>query len=415
MVEEAQTKKSTSQRFAQKVTRIFVPAIIVSVLVVIFLAPALGWLSWSEAFLRAMTMLVGASPCALAISTPSAILAGIAQAARSGVLIKGGIHLENLGSIRAMAFDKTGTLTKGKPEVTDIRPAQGVETRELLRVAASVESHSQHPLAKAIVNFTEKQNIALESPQNVQTIVGQGIVAGLHGKSVRIGNERLFSNGEIPPEVKKVLFDLEASGKTCILAKCDDAFLGVIALADLPRQESKDAIARLSKIGISETIMLTGDNASVAASIAKSIGMTGYKASLLPKDKVEYIKSLLEKYKAVGMVGDGINDAPAMANATVGIAMGGAGTDVALETADVALMSDALEKLPFAIGLSRQTRKIILQNIFISLGVIALLVPSALVGVASIGIAIVFHEGSTVVVVLNALRLLKYELDRTSF
>ncbi|MFQ5629761.1 MAG: heavy metal translocating P-type ATPase [bacterium] len=408
MVEEAQTKKSNSQRFAQKVTRIFVPAIISAVLVVIFLPPMLGSLSWAEAFLRAMTMLVGASPCALAISTPSAILAGIAQAARSGVLVKGGIHLENLGTIRAIAFDKTGTLTMGKPEVTDIAPATGVQAQELLRVAASVESHSQHPLARAIVAHAMRNRVPLTPPQNVQAKVGQGIVAELENREIRIGNTGFFGNETIPAEISNKIIELEALGRTCIIVKSGAEFLGVIALADLPREETKKAIARLRQIGISETIMLTGDNPSVAAEIAKNVGMTSYEASLLPKNKVDLIKKLLTKYKAVAMVGDGINDAPAMANATVGIAMGGAGTDVALETADVALMSDALEKLPFAIGLSRQTRKIIMQNMIISLGVIALLIPSALFGVASIGIAIVFHEGSTVVVVLNALRLLGY-------
>lgn len=409
MVEEAQTKKSNSQRFAQKVTRIFVPAIIGSVLIVIFLPPLIGWLSWPEAFLRAMTMLVGASPCALAISTPSAILAGIAQAARSGVLIKGGIHLENLGTIRVIAFDKTGTLTVGKPEITDVVAAQGVDENELLRIAASVESHSQHPLARAIVAHVERKKLALVTPQNEHTIIGQGIVADLGKDEIRIGNLRLFHNEKLPDEILKKISELEAAGKTCIIVKKNHEFLGVIALADLPREQSKNAINRLAKLGISETIMLTGDNPNVAANIADSVGMSGFEASLLPKDKVEFIKKLMAKFKAVAMVGDGINDAPAMANATLGIAMGGAGTDVALETADIALMSDALEKLPYAISLSRKTRKIILQNIFISLGVIAFLIPSALFGFASIGIAIVFHEGSTVVVVLNALRLLRFK------
>lgn len=408
MVEEAQTKKSNSQRFAQRVTRVFVPSIISSVILFIVIPPLLGWLSWDDAFLRAMTMLVGASPCALAISTPSAILAGIAQAARSGVLIKGGIHLENLGAIQAIAFDKTGTLTSGKPEVTNVSAMPGVSDEELLITAASAESHSQHPLAKAIVQFAEKQKLQLVSPQDVRTLVGKGLTATLGDSRVELGNHKVFENAELPQEIQKKVHALEAGGKTCIIVKRDDVYLGVIALADLPRQVSKEAIAQLQKMGIAETIMLTGDNERVAENIAGKLGLSGFQAGLLPKDKVEFIKSMFGRHKAVAMVGDGINDAPAMATATVGIAMGGAGTDVALETADVALMSDALEKLPFAIGLSRRTRRIIMQNIFISLGVIAFLIPSALFGVASIGIAIVFHEGSTVVVVLNALRLLRY-------
>lgn len=410
MVEEAQTKKSKSQRFAQRVTRVFVPIILVSTVSVIFVPPALGWLSWTEAFLRAMTMLVGASPCALAISTPSAILAGIAQAARCGVLIKGGVHLENLGGVRAIAFDKTGTLTIGRPKVTDLMTVGGKTEDEVLGMAAAAENHSQHPLAQAIVACAAEHHVDYSSPKQAKALLGQGIEAIVDEKVIRIGNERLFAGDSLPPSLVQASRRLESEGKTCVFVKQGAQFTGLIALADTPRPEAKATIERLKRLGLAELVILTGDNARVGEAIAGRLGIATVVANLLPEQKVEFIRALLQRHRAVAMVGDGINDAPAMATATIGIAMGGAGTDVALETADIALMSDALNKLPFAIGLSRQTRRVILQNIIIALGVIAMLVPTALLGMTSIGIAIMFHEGSTILVVLNALRLLRYRL-----
>jgi len=414
MVEEAQTQKSPTQRLTQKITSIFVPATLLAVVLVIFLPPLAGWLSWSEALRRAMTMLVAASPCALAIATPSAILAGIAQAARNGVLIKGGVHLENLGELSAIAFDKTGTITHGRPEVVDIVALENLPENELIQIAASVESRSQHPLAKAVVRLAEQRKIALLEIGEGQSITGQGVRSKIGDDVISIGNLKLFGAPDsVSANIVTQVQTLQTAGKTTMLVQRNDKFIGILGLVDEPRAEAKAALARLKQIGIRQTIMLTGDNERVAATIANAVGLSDFRAGLMPEDKVAAIKNLLAQYGKVAMVGDGVNDAPALANASVGIAMGGAGTDVALETADVALMSDALDKLPFAVGLSRQARRIITQNLFLSLGVIALLLPSALLGITGIGIAIVVHEGSTLVVVANALRLLGFEVKQT--
>jgi Cd2+/Zn2+-exporting ATPase len=413
MVEEAQTQKSPTQRFTEKFERLFVPAVLAGVVLVIVVPPLVGLLDFGDAFLRAMTILVAASPCALAIATPSAILSGVAQAARNGVLVKGGVHLENLGRLDAMAFDKTGTITAGKPEVTDIIPLDGTDETKLLQFAAAVESQSGHPLAQAVTNLARQRNLNLPEVREVQSITGQGVNAKVKGQVVKIGNLKLFNKTEahdVLEQVSQRVAALEAAGKTTMLVMADGRFLGILALADQPRPEAKSTLAKLRAIGIEKTIMITGDNERVAAAIAKEVGIAEYRADLLPDDKVKAIQALKEKYGEVAMVGDGVNDAPAMAASTVGIAMGSAGTDVALETADVALMADKLSNLPFALSLSRQTRRIIRQNLVISLGIIAFLIPTALLGVVSIGIAIVFHEGSTLAVVANALRLLRFKI-----
>ncbi|HEY66153.1 MAG TPA: cadmium-translocating P-type ATPase [Caldilineae bacterium] len=423
MVEEAQTQKSPTQQFTEKFERLFVPAVLIGVAGIIFLPPLVGWLPFGEAFLRGMTILVAASPCALAIATPSAVLSGVAQAARNGVLIKGGVYLENLGAIRAMAFDKTGTLTHGQPRMTAIipNPQSPISTDDLLRVAAAVERRSNHPLAQAVVRAAKQRGLTLPQAGDLESITGRGVRSTLNGQPVLIGNLKLFEAEGlvVPDDMRAQVERLEAEGKTTMIvygptsAADGEApsadFLGIIALADTPRPEARETLERLRALGIRETIMLTGDNERVAAAIARQVGLTDFKANLLPEQKVEAIQALLRQYGRVAMVGDGVNDAPALAQATVGIAMGGAGTDVALETADVALMADDLSKLPFAVGLSRQARRIIRQNLIASLGVVALLIPMALFGLVGIGIAIIFHEGSTLVVVANALRLLGYE------
>lgn len=411
MVEEAQAQKSPTQIFTARFTRVFVPAVLIGVVLVIVVPPLLGLLSWQAAFLRGMTIIVAASPCALAIATPSAILSGIARAARNGVLIKGGVHLENLGALDAIAFDKTGTITRGEPEVTTLIALNGVHEQELLRVAAAVESRSGHPLAQAILRKAEEVGLHdLPRVEDFQSITGRGVQARLNGQTVRIGNLKLFDiAGEtVPQDVVRRVEALEAEGQTTMVVYRDKQFLGIIALADRPRPEAGTTMQRLRDLGIRALIMLTGDNERVAAAIAREVGLTEYRANLLPDEKAQIVKQLSEQYGPVAMVGDGVNDAPALATATVGIAMGGAGTDVALETADVALMADDLSKLPFAVGLSRQARRVIRQNLVVSLGIIGLLIPAALLGLAGIGVAIIFHEGSTLVVVANALRLLGY-------
>lgn len=412
MVEEAQSQKSPSQTFAENFERIFVPCVLIIVVLAAIVPPLLGWLTWQAALLRAISALVAASPCALALATPAAVLAGIGQAARNGVLIKGGVHLENLGSLKAIALDKTGTLTCGRPEVSDIVPATGISEAELLLWAASVETRSSHPLAQAVLRRAQADNINLLAAGDLKNIQGRGVECVVEGHTVRIGNARMFAEAgiEISDELQARLQELSDSGKPTMLVGRDTEIMGLLALADGLREETPAALQRLREFGISNLIMLTGDNERVAKTIAQNAGVTEMRADLLPEHKVAALKELMLQHGQVAMVGDGVNDAPALANATVGIAMGAGGTDVALETADVALMGDDLSKLPFAVALSRQSRAIIRQNLWISLSVIALLVPATLFGFARLGVAVVFHEGSTLVVVANALRLLRFRV-----
>jgi Cd2+/Zn2+-exporting ATPase len=411
MVEEAQGQKSPTQQTMERFEQIFVPGVLIATALVIIIPPFFG-ASFRESFLRAMTLLVAASPCALALGTPAAVLAGIAQAARNGVLIKGGAHLESLGLLKAIAFDKTGTITHGKPEVTGViafRPELFTD-QQVLALAAALESQSGHPLARAIVRAAQSRSLQLPQIGPLTSLTGRGLRSALDGKTVLLGNLKLITEAGlvVSPEIVRQVETSEENGKTTVLIAAGESLTGSIALADTLRPEIRATLQQLRDLGIEKTAILTGDNPRVAAAISKEVGLTDYYADLMPEDKAEAIRDLVKKYGSVAMIGDGVNDAPALANATVGIAMGGAGTDVALETADVALMGDNLQKLPFAVGLGRATRQIILQNLAIALGVIALLVVASLAGWTGIGVAILFHEGSTIVVVLNALRLLGY-------
>lgn len=416
MVERAQVQKSPTQRTTERFTQIFVPAVLVADVMLIVIPPLLFGVPFADSFMRAMTLLVAASPCALALGTPSAILSGVAHSARNGVLIKGGAHLENLGRLRAIAFDKTGTITEGKPRVTDIITFDGASEARVLSLAAAVEGRSAHPLAKAVLEAAETRALALPRVEEAVSVTGRGFRALAEGKQVWIGNARLFEEAgiELPPSVLDPLAALENEGKTVMAVGLDGKPLGLIAVADVVRPDASKAIKLLKSMGLDRMLMLTGDNARVAAHIAAQVGLTDFQADLMPDDKLAAIDNLIQEHGVVAMVGDGVNDAPALANATVGIAMGGAATDVALETADVALMGDDLSKLPFAIGLGRATRAIIQQNLILSLGVIAGLITLAVCGLAGIGVAVLFHEGSTLVVVLNALRLLNYRLSTAS-
>jgi Zn2+/Cd2+-exporting ATPase len=409
MVEEAETQKSPTQMLTDRFTRVFVPVTLAVVVLTIFAPPLAGWLDWRTAFLRAMTILVAASPCALAIATPATVLAGVAQAARQGVLIKGGMHLENLGRLDTLAFDKTGTITLGKPHVTDVIALDGTGPASVLALAAAVESRSAHPLAQAIGEYARVQGLTLPTVEGVQALNGRGLCATCGGDAVQVGSLKLFEDGgAIPPVARDRVAALEAEGKTTVVIGQAGRLIGVIAVADRPRAEARATLARLRGLGVSRLVMLTGDNERVAGAVARAVGLTDVRADLLPADKLQAIRGLAGQHGRVAMVGDGVNDAPALATATVGIAMGAGGSDAALETADVALMADDLSRLPFAVGLSRYANRIMRQNLAIALGVIVLLIPAALLGVASIGPAIVLHEGSTVAVVLNALRLLGY-------
>jgi Cd2+/Zn2+-exporting ATPase len=409
LVSEAQTQKAPTQQFTDRFEAIFVPVVLLADLLLIVLPPLFGFWAWQTSFYRGMALLVAASPCALALGTPAAVLAAIAQAARKGVLIKGGAHLENLGTIRAIAFDKTGTLTVGKPEVTDLAPMAGVAEDELLDVAASVERRSQHPLAQAVVRRAEESKIELEEAGDLESVTARGVRSTVGGLKVEIGTLRFWEGAAIPEEIKGAVDKLQSAGRSVMAVRHGDRWLGVIGVADRPRESVKEVLGELRDLKIRPLVMLTGDNRGVGEAIGAEVGVDEVKADLLPEDKVTAIKAMLTAHGRVAMIGDGVNDAPALANATVGIAMGGAGTAVALETADVALMGDDLAKLTFAVGLSRTASGVIRQNLYVSLGVIALLILATTTGYFGIGPAVLVHEGSTLVVLANALRLLAFE------
>lgn len=410
MVRSAEEQKSPTQLFTDRFQRIFVPLVLALAVVLLF-----AWVVVDEpftaSFYRAMAVLVAASPCALAISTPSAVLSGVARAARGGVLIKGGAPLEQLGALHALAFDKTGTLTKGEPQVTDVLPAAGVDEQELLGVAVAVEQLSDHPLAAAVVRDgrTRMGTAPLPVATNLQSLTGKGLRADLNGLAVYVGKRALFTEiggADVPDELKARMDRIEAEGRTTFAVKHGDRYLGAIGLMDTPRDGARAVVAQLRALGMRQMIMLSGDNQQVADAVAKSVGIDSARGNLMPDDKVTFIREL-QAAGNVAMIGDGVNDAPALATASVGIAMGAAGSDVALETADVALMGDDLSKLPFVIGLSRQTRRIIRQNLWASLGMVIILIPATIFGM-KMGVAVLFHEGSTLLVVANALRLLAY-------
>ena len=411
MVSEAETQQSPTQQFTDKFERYFVPAVIVGVVLLLFAFLVIDE-PFSASFYRAMAVLVAASPCALAIATPSAVLSGVARAARGGVLVKGGGPLENLGRLSAIAFDKTGTLTEGKPRVTDVVTYGDISESEFLKTAIAVEQLSDHPLAAAVVRDGKEKltDTTIPEAHDLQSITGRGIKASVDGQTVYIGKDDLFAEVEgtpLPDDLRTSVEELESQGRTTMIVRRNDQYLGVIGLMDTPREAAKAMIANLRELGIEQMIMISGDNQQVADAVAKEVGIDDAWGDLMPDDKVKAIKKLRSK-RDVAMVGDGVNDAPAMANATVGIAMGAAGSDVALETADVALMADELSHLPFAVGLSRQTSRIIRQNLWYSLGMVAILVPATIFGLR-IGFAVLLHEGSTLVVVINALRLLVYQ------
>jgi len=437
LVNEANSQKSPSQHFADNFERYFVPIVLLFVLSLLFVFLVKDE-QFSDSFYRAMAVLIGASPCALAISTPSAVLSGVARGAQRGILIKGGNPLENLGQLQSIAFDKTGTLTRGTPEITDVVTWENTSQIELLRTAVAVERLSDHPLAAAVVRDGEKrlqvlipEELRLQptrshqqdlgageqgwpagqsspSSNNMRSITGKGVTALIGDDQVTIGNDRLFrENGnQLPAAFKELVQQLRQNGRTTMVVQKNEQFLGVIGLMDTPRSEAAATIQQLTDLGIKQMMIVSGDSQQVVDAVSREIGIERGKGDLMPAEKVEFIRQLAQA-GPVAMVGDGVNDAPALASATVGIAMGAAGSAVALESADVALMSDDLTRLAFAIGLGRQTSRIIRQNLWISLGTVAILVPSCLLGLP-IGWAVVFHEGSTVAVVCNALRLLGY-------
>jgi Cd2+/Zn2+-exporting ATPase len=430
MVEEAQAQKAPTQRFVDRFARIYTPLVIAIAAMVAFVPPLVGWLSGTGAFgalfsewiYRALVLLVIACPCALVISTPVSIVSAIASAARNGVLIKGGAHLESLGSLKVIAFDKTGTLTAGRPQVVDVRCLDHPEglawtdcptCRQMLADAAAIERQSEHPLARAVVQAAEALGLMspLSTAEGVEAVVGRGVRGQVGDHYMTVGTHTYIHESD-PDLIDSPLCDAvhaaQAGGATAMVVRDDCCGVrGYIAVADTLRPGVQAAMAALDKVGIEHTVMLTGDNEATARAMATAAGVDDVQAELLPDQKVDAIEALLEKYGAVAMVGDGVNDAPALARATVGIAMGAAGTDTALETADVALMADDLGKLPFAVRLSRQARRIIRQNVALSLGIKAVFLTLAIAGVATLWMAVFADMGASLIVTLNGMRLLR--------
>jgi Zn2+/Cd2+-exporting ATPase len=411
MVEEAQTKKAQTQRMLDNFEQVYALLVLAGAVLLVVIPYLLLNQDFQPTFYRSMTWLVVASPCALVISTPASILAAIASGARRGVLFKGGVHLEQTAGIKVVAFDKTGTLTTGSPSLTGIRPFGGTSEDDLLRIAAAIESRSEHPLASAIVKAAQKRRLVLPPASEFQSISGQGVEACVDDRSVWIGNERLFRERRIPIplEILSEVRKLENEGQTVMMVRSEEEWLGLLAVADTLRDDAAQIVARLKELGVERVVMLTGDNERVASNIAAKTGVDEFHAGMLPQDKAAVMKSLCKKYGPTAMVGDGVNDAPALATANVGIAMGGAGADVALETADVVLMADDLAHLPFAIGLAQRSRRTVWQNLSFSMAVIIMLTATVFGADLPLTLGVLGHEGSTVIVVLNGLRLLGFK------
>lgn len=404
MVEDAQAEKAPMQQFVDVFAKFYTPAVIVISLGLMIVPPLLANQPFDLWFYRALVLLVISCPCALVISTPVSIVSAIGNASRRGVLIKGGIHLEQMGKIRAVAFDKTGTLTTGTPVVTDVISLANLETETVISLAAAVEKWSEHPLAQAIVRRAKE--LAIDQASSFQALIGQGAQAEVQGQTVYVGNRRLFAKIGHPLDLlEDQLTALEQQGKTTMLVGTDKEILGIVAVADTLRADSGEALRSLRAAGVQTVAMLTGDNRQVAAAIAGQLNIETVYSELLPEDKVSALKQMAEQYGSVAMVGDGVNDAPALATANVGIAMGVAGSDTALETADIALMSDDLSKLAYVVQLSRKTVAIIKQNISFSVVIKLLFVLGTFAGFVNLWLAVIADTGAALLVTLNGMRL----------
>lgn len=404
LVQSAQSEKSPSQQFIEKFEGTYVKFVLLAVILMMFLPHfLLGW-DWTTTLYRAMVLLVVASPCALVASIMPATLAAISNGAKNGILFKGGLHLEHLSVLKALAVDKTGTLTQGKPVVTDFIVRDGLETQQTLALLAGIEAQSNHPLAQAITMYAKAEGTAQFPSASIEDIPGWGIKGSIDGIEYLVGKPDFVGEDEANAFANGAAATLAAQGKTVIFIRNHMGIIALAALKDTVRNEAKKAIALLKELHI-DVIMLTGDNEKTAKVIAKESGVSEYVAECLPETKVTEMKRLLGQYNYVGMVGDGINDAPALATATTGIAMG-EGTDVALETADVVLMKNDLSKIAYAVRLSRKMQRIVKQNIFFSIGVITLLIASNFLQVVDLPLGVIGHEGSTILVILNSLRML---------
>ncbi len=414
LVEEAQAQRAPTQTFVERFAAWYTPLIMLLAALVILVPPLLFGADWSHWIYEGLALLVVGCPCALVVSTPVSIVSAIANAARNGVLIKGGAHLERAGSVRVVAFDKTGTLTRGQPEVTGVEPLHPHLTAgEVLRLTAAVEMRSEHPLARAIIRAVPGGEV-LPKAEGFEAIVGRGARATIDGRVYLVGSPALFAQDlglDLAP-AEDLVAQWQSLGRTVMLLGTEKELLGAVAVADTPRETTAQALAQLKQAGVSQTVMLTGDNQATARAIGAMVGVDQVRAELLPHEKVAVVKELAVRHGAVAMVGDGVNDAPALAAATVGIAMGGAGTDVALETADIALMADDLTKLPFTLRLSRATMAVIKQNIGLALGLKLLAVLAVFPGWLTLWLAILADMGATVLVTLNGMRLLRIRPDR---
>ncbi len=414
LVGEAQAQKAPAQRFVDVFARYYTPAVMAVALLVLLVPPLLFGGVWSVWFYRALVLLVIACPCALVISTPISIVSGLTAMARRGVLIKGGAHLESIGKLRALAVDKTGTITEGKPRVTKVVIMKSKDESEIVRIAAAIDTHSEHPLAQAVVAYANEKKIPFPRSENYRAQNGRGAEATIDGHEYFVGNHRFTHELAVcSPEIEKQLAEIEADAQSVVIVGhkphggCKGEVLGILAVGDAMRANAPEAIAALHRAGIVKIVMLSGDNQRTASAIAKNAGIDEAHGDLLPDQKIERVKALLATERYVGMIGDGVNDAPAMAAASVGIAMGGAGTDTAIETADMALMQDDLSKVAEAIALGRRTVGIIQFNIAFALALKAVFLVLALLGYTSLWLAILADTGATLLVIANALRLLR--------
>ncbi|MGQ9872385.1 MAG: heavy metal translocating P-type ATPase [Leptodesmis sp.] len=410
VVEQAQTEKPKSQQFIERFERGYARVVVLVGVLLAILPPFVWQWSWETTIYRALIFLVVASPCALVAAIMPTLLSGIANGARQGILFKSGAQLELIGKVRAIAFDKTGTLTTGNPQVDKVIPARGYTEADLLELAAALEIHSEHPVGQAICQYaTQALATTPLSLTSIQAQPGRGIM-GLKGDTPVCVGKATFVQATVqtvPADLLSLTDQLEQAGKTVVWVAEAGKILGLIAIADTIRPEATAAIAHLKRMGIEAIIMLTGDNQQTANSVAQSIGIDRVYAELLPEEKLKIIQYLQQQYKMVAMVGDGINDAPALAQATVGIAMGVAGSDVALETADIVLMTDRLEKIATAIRLGQRSQAIIKQNIGFALSFILLLITTNFIGNITLPLGVIGHEGSTILVILSGLRLLR--------
>ncbi len=414
LVEEAQAQRAPSQQFVDRFARYYTPAVLALAVGLAVAPPLLLGVPWGPWIYRGLALLVVSCPCALVVSTPVSIASAIANAARRGVLIKGGAHLEELGRLRAVALDKTGTVTLGRAAVTDVDPLSGTTPDRLLALAAAVESRSEHPLARAIVEAARRRGLAVPEAKDLTALPGKGARASVEGETLYVGNTRLFAEiGQADPGAARRAAAMEAEGKTAMLVGTARRTLGVIALADGLRHQSRAAVAGMRAAGIAHVTLLTGDNGATACVMAEAIGADEVRAELLPEQKVAAIRELRVRFGSVAMVGDGVNDAPALAAASVGVAMGVAGSDVALETADVALMGDDLARLPFLMRLGRATLRVIQQNIGFSLAIKAVAIAAVFPGWLTLWLAVLGDMGASVLVTANGMRLLALRPDET--